>query len=157
MSAASRSLSPRKSHTPHTSPSTSTAQKTLSGPAIHVLTTYTVSEKVNSSPMPISTLRPRSKSVPFSYLPQRYEMLTIHPAKALDNFGVDYIELTNPASSPESRADCEKICALGRSFSALSWHTQANILQGLKSKILTHIRCHMDDARIACAIPGLTG
>jgi homocitrate synthase len=61
-------------------------------------------------------------------------------AKALDDFGVDYIELTNPASSPESRNDSEKICALG-----------------LKSKILTHIRCHMDDARIACSIPGLTG
>lgn len=29
---------------------------------------------------------------------------------------------------------------------------------GLKtSKILTHVRCHMDDARIACSIPGLTG
>ncbi|KAE9975753.1 hypothetical protein EG328_003005 [Venturia inaequalis] len=61
-------------------------------------------------------------------------------AKALDNFGVDFIELSNPASSPQSRSDCEKICALG-----------------LKSKILTHIRCHMDDARIACSIPGLTG
>jgi len=61
-------------------------------------------------------------------------------AKALDEFGVDYIELTSPASSEQSRMDCEKICALG-----------------LKAKVLTHIRCHMDDARIACAIPGLTG
>ena len=61
-------------------------------------------------------------------------------AKALDAFGVDYIELTSPAASESSRSDCEKICALG-----------------LRSKILTHVRCHMDDARIACSIPGLSG
>ncbi|KAI0997143.1 Homocitrate synthase [Podosphaera aphanis] len=56
----------------------------------------------------------------------------IEIAKALDEFGVDYIELTSPAASEQSRADCEAICKLG-----------------LKAKILTHIRCHMDDARIA--------
>ncbi|KIV81845.1 homocitrate synthase, mitochondrial [Exophiala sideris] len=61
-------------------------------------------------------------------------------AQALDDFGVDYIELTSPAASEQSRLDCEKICALG-----------------LKAKILTHVRCHMDDARMACAIPGLSG
>ncbi|KAG9029667.1 mitochondrial Homoaconitase [Serendipita sp. 407] len=53
-------------------------------------------------------------------------------AKALDAFGVEYIELTSPAASEQSRLDCEAICKLG-----------------LKAKILTHIRCHMDDARIA--------
>ncbi|KAF2141223.1 uncharacterized protein K452DRAFT_228601 [Aplosporella prunicola CBS 121167] len=53
-------------------------------------------------------------------------------AKALDDFGVDYIELTSPAASEQSRKDCEAICKLG-----------------LKAKILTHVRCHMDDARIA--------
>lgn len=53
-------------------------------------------------------------------------------AKALDAFGVEYIELTSPAASEQSRKDCEAICKLG-----------------LKAKILTHIRCHMDDARIA--------
>ncbi|KAJ8692801.1 homocitrate synthase lys21 [Pleurotus ostreatus] len=53
-------------------------------------------------------------------------------AKALDAFGVEYIELTSPAASDQSRLDCEAICKLG-----------------LKAKILTHIRCHMDDARIA--------
>ena len=53
-------------------------------------------------------------------------------AKALDEFGVDYIELTSPAASEQSRADCEAICKLG-----------------LRAKVLTHIRCHMDDARIA--------
>jgi len=46
---------------------------------------------------------------------------------------VEYIELTSPAASPESRAHCEAICKLGLK----------------KTKILTHIRCHMDDARIA--------
>ncbi|RMZ80008.1 hypothetical protein DV738_g3072, partial [Chaetothyriales sp. CBS 135597] len=56
----------------------------------------------------------------------------IEIAKALDEFGADYIELTSPAASEASRRDCEAICKLG-----------------LKSKILTHIRCHMDDARIA--------
>jgi HMGL-like len=53
-------------------------------------------------------------------------------AKALDAFGVEYIELTSPCASEQSRADCEAICKLG-----------------LRAKILTHIRCHMDDARIA--------
>ncbi|KAH0544837.1 Saccharopine dehydrogenase [Glutinoglossum americanum] len=56
----------------------------------------------------------------------------IEIAKALDEFGVDYIELTSPAASEQSRLDCEAICKLN-----------------LKAKILTHIRCHMDDARIA--------
>ena len=50
----------------------------------------------------------------------------------MSEFGVEYIELTSPAASEQSRRDCEAICKLG-----------------LKSKILTHIRCHMDDARIA--------
>ncbi|KAL2283319.1 hypothetical protein FJTKL_09951 [Diaporthe vaccinii] len=53
-------------------------------------------------------------------------------ARALDEFGVDYIELTSPAASEQSRRDCETICKLG-----------------LKAKILTHVRCHMDDARLA--------
>ncbi|CAG8473071.1 24810_t:CDS:2 [Cetraspora pellucida] len=56
----------------------------------------------------------------------------IEIAKALDEFGVEYIELTSPAASEQSRLDCQAICKLG-----------------LKAKILTHIRCHMDDAKIA--------
>lgn len=56
----------------------------------------------------------------------------IEIAKLLDDFGVDYIELTSPVASEQSRLDCEAICKLG-----------------LKAKILTHIRCHMDDARVA--------
>ncbi|KAI9141292.1 HMGL-like-domain-containing protein [Paraphysoderma sedebokerense] len=56
----------------------------------------------------------------------------IEIAKALDEFGVEYIELTSPAASEQSRQDCIAIANLG-----------------LKAKILTHVRCHMDDARIA--------
>ncbi|KAL2203787.1 homocitrate synthase [Sarocladium strictum] len=53
-------------------------------------------------------------------------------ATALSDFGVEYLELTSPVASPQSRDDCAAICKLG-----------------LKSKILTHVRCHMDDARVA--------
>jgi homocitrate synthase len=53
-------------------------------------------------------------------------------ARLLDAFGVEYIELTSPAASPQSRADLERIAGLG-----------------LKTKILTHVRCHMDDAKLA--------
>ncbi|KAF1919650.1 homocitrate synthase-like protein [Ampelomyces quisqualis] len=68
-------------------------------------------------------------------------------AKALDEFGsaprcfassvsiltgIADIELTSPAASEQSRKDCEAICNLG-----------------LKAKILTHVRCHLEDAKIA--------
>jgi homocitrate synthase len=53
-------------------------------------------------------------------------------AKALDAFGVEYIELTSPVASPQSYADCKTIAALP-----------------LRAKVLTHVRCHMDDARVA--------
>ncbi|MEZ4664334.1 MAG: homocitrate synthase [Caldilineaceae bacterium] len=53
-------------------------------------------------------------------------------ALLLDAFGVEYLELTSPAASPQSRIDCARVADLG-----------------LKAKILTHVRCHMDDAKIA--------
>ncbi|KAI7887025.1 homocitrate synthase [Lichtheimia hyalospora FSU 10163] len=56
----------------------------------------------------------------------------IEIAKALDDIGVDYLELTSPAASEQSRNDCKAISNLG-----------------LKAKILTHVRCHMDDAKLA--------
>lgn len=61
-------------------------------------------------------------------------------ATALSDFGVEYIELTSPAASPQSRHDVETICKLG-----------------LKSKILTHVRCNMEDARLAveCGVDGV--
>ena len=53
-------------------------------------------------------------------------------AHALADFGVEYIELTSPCASPSSLTDCAHISSLG-----------------LTTKVLTHIRCHMEDARIA--------
>lgn len=50
----------------------------------------------------------------------------------LDTFGVEYLELTSPAASPQSRADCALIAGLN-----------------LNAKTLTHVRCHMDDAKLA--------
>lgn len=53
-------------------------------------------------------------------------------AGMLDEFGVEYLELTSPMASPKSREDCTTIANLG-----------------LKAKVLTHTRCHIDDARVA--------
>ena len=53
-------------------------------------------------------------------------------AKLLDEFGVEYIELTTPAASPQSAKDCETIAKLG-----------------LHAKTLTHTRCAMSDAKMA--------
>lgn len=53
-------------------------------------------------------------------------------ARALDEFGVEYIEVTSPAASPQSYEDCKTIAGLG-----------------LRAKVLTHTRCTIDDARLA--------
>ncbi len=53
-------------------------------------------------------------------------------AQALDAFGVEYIELTSPAASPQSYEDCKTIAGLG-----------------LRTKVLTHTRCTMEDAKLA--------
>lgn len=58
--------------------------------------------------------------------------ITIEIAKMLDEIGVDYIELTSPVASEKSHSDCFTISNLG-----------------LKAKILTHIRCNIDDAKLA--------
>ena len=55
-------------------------------------------------------------------------------AKALDEVGVEYLELTSPCASPQSEADVRAIAALP-----------------LHAKVLTHTRCHMDDARLAAS------
>ncbi len=64
----------------------------------------------------------------------------IEIAKALDAFGVEFIELTTPVASPESRKTCETIAGLG-----------------LKAKILTHTRANLADARLAieCGVYGV--
>jgi len=54
----------------------------------------------------------------------------VHIAQMLDAFGVEYLELTSPLASPGSAEDCRTIASLG-----------------LRAKILTHTRCHIDDAR----------
>ena len=56
----------------------------------------------------------------------------IRIARALDNFGVEYLELTSPLASPGSLADLKAITGLG-----------------LRARTLTHIRCRIDDAKIA--------
>ncbi len=64
----------------------------------------------------------------------------IEIAKALDAFGVEYLELTTPIASPESRKSLETIAGLG-----------------LKAKILTHTRANLDDAKVAidCGVYGI--
>jgi homocitrate synthase len=53
-------------------------------------------------------------------------------AYALDGLGVEYIELTSPHASPQSLSDAKIISDLG-----------------LKARILTHIRCAKEDAKVA--------
>ncbi|KAF5716620.1 Homocitrate synthase [Fusarium mundagurra] len=61
-------------------------------------------------------------------------------ATMLSDFGVDYLELTSPVSSEQSYQDCKTICNLG-----------------LKAKILTHVRCNMEDAKkaVECGVDGV--
>ncbi len=53
-------------------------------------------------------------------------------AGLLDAFGVEMIEMTSPCASPQSEADIRAVVGAG-----------------LRARILTHIRCHKDDARRA--------
>lgn len=53
-------------------------------------------------------------------------------AMTLDNIGVEYIEVVTPMASRQSAKDCEELAQMG-----------------LSSKIVTHTRCHIDDARMA--------
>jgi homocitrate synthase len=50
-------------------------------------------------------------------------------ATALDDFGVEFLELSSPVSSPQNEDDVRAIVKLG-----------------LRSRILTHIRCNREDA-----------
>ena len=61
-------------------------------------------------------------------------------ARALDAFGVEYLELTTPVASPASRRALETVAGLG-----------------LNAKILTHTRANLDDARLAaaCGVDGI--
>ena len=53
-------------------------------------------------------------------------------ARALDTFGVEYIEVTSPAASPQSQRDAVQLVKLG-----------------LASRVITHSRCVLDDVRAA--------
>ncbi len=75
-----------------------------------------------------STLREGEQFVGANYTPDE----KVEIARALDEFGVDYIELTSPSASPQSEADVRRIARLG-----------------LRAKILTHTRCRLDDAKRA--------
>lgn len=75
-----------------------------------------------------STLREGEQFANAFFTPEQ----KVEIARLLDAFGVEYLELTSPAASPQSQADCARIARLG-----------------LKAKILTHVRCHMEDARLA--------
>jgi homocitrate synthase len=53
-------------------------------------------------------------------------------ARALDTFGVEYIEVTSPAASPQSQRDAVQIVKLG-----------------LNARVITHSRCIVDDVKAA--------
>ena len=53
-------------------------------------------------------------------------------ARALDHFGVEYIELTSPAASPQSQRDLATVVKLG-----------------LGTRVITHSRCVVDDVQAA--------
>ncbi len=53
-------------------------------------------------------------------------------ARMLDDFGVEYLELTTPCASAQSEKDCAAIARLG-----------------LRLKVLTHTRCTLSDVRRA--------
>ncbi len=56
----------------------------------------------------------------------------IEIAKALNDFGIEYLEVTTPVASPQSRADAETLAGLG-----------------LKTKVITHIQTHLKTAQVA--------
>ena len=53
-------------------------------------------------------------------------------AQALDDFGIDFIEVTSPLASPRSFSDAKAIAKMNR-----------------RCKVLTHVRCDLEDAKKA--------
>ena len=53
-------------------------------------------------------------------------------ARALDGFGVEYIEITSPAASPQSQRDAVQLARLP-----------------LSARVITHSRCVVDDVKVA--------
>ncbi len=75
-----------------------------------------------------STLREGEQFAGASFTPDQ----KVRIATALDEFGVEMIELSSPLASPQSEADVRMIVGLN-----------------LSAKILTHIRCNKEDAKRA--------
>ncbi len=75
-----------------------------------------------------STLREGEQFVGANFTPDE----KVEIALALDEFGVEYIELTSPSASPQSFLDAKRIASLG-----------------LKTRVVTHTRCKMEDAKRA--------
>ena len=67
--------------------------------------------------------------------PQRRQI-----AHAVDDFGVEYIEVTTPVASPAAESSCRELAALP-----------------LRATVLTHVRCNRDDVRLAidCGVGGV--
>ncbi|MGA8015060.1 MAG: homocitrate synthase [Candidatus Dormiibacterota bacterium] len=59
---------------------------------------------------------------------------------ALDDFGVEYVEMTSPAASPQSEADL-----------------RAAVRARPRARILTHTRCHIEDVdrALSCGVDGV--
>jgi homocitrate synthase len=91
---------------------------------------------VNATPIPLrapwriidSTLREGEQFAKASFRTQ--DKLEI--ARALDSFGVDYVELTSPAASPQSQRDLAQV-----------------VKMGLGARVITHCRCVVDDVKAA--------
>jgi homocitrate synthase len=86
--------------------------------------------KIDSFHIIDSTLREGEQFMLAHFTPEQKVAI----ATALDEFGADYMELTSPVASPQSEADLRLIAALPRRF-----------------RLLTHVRCNLDDARAAMA------
>jgi homocitrate synthase len=83
---------------------------------------------VNSFAIIESTLREGEQFVGASFSTEQ----KVQIARALDDFGIEYIEVTSPAASPQSLEDCRAIAGLG-----------------LNTRVVTHTRCAMSDAQLA--------
>ena len=83
---------------------------------------------VNSFAIIESTLREGEQFVGAAFSTEQ----KVQIARALDDFGIEYIEVTSPAASPQSLEDCRTIAGLG-----------------LNTRIVTHTRCAMSDAQLA--------
>lgn len=77
-----------------------------------------------------STLREGEQFARAHFTPEQKTRI----ARALDAFGVEYIELTNPSASPASFEDARTIAGLG-----------------LRARVLVHCRCTLPDAERAVA------